>query len=68
MILVRVSSETVVNGTLNKPSGLIRNVATTGLLNCLSHKNVPFLRSNVTVMPLALPDKCNHSKNQKKKS
>lgn len=50
------------NGTLNNPSGPSRNTATTGLLRSFCHIKVPLERSNVTVRPLALPDKCSHSK------
>lgn len=62
-ILFSVASDTVVNGTLSMPSGPIRNVATTGLSSCFNHMKVPFLRSSVTVIPLALAVKCSHSKN-----
>lgn len=46
------SSETVVKGTLSSPSGPSRKAATTGLFRSRCHKNLPCLRSRVTIWPL----------------
>lgn len=61
MILCSAPSDTVVNGTLSNPSELSKKTATTGLVRSLCHMNEPVLRSNVTVNPLLLPEKCRNS-------
>lgn len=61
MILFRTSSDTVVNGTLSNPSGPSRKTATTGLVKSFCHIRLPVSRSNVTVNPLLLPEKCKNS-------
>lgn len=61
-ILFKAPSDTVVNGTLNSPSELSRNTAITGLSKSFCHINVPPFRSNVTVSPLLLPQKCRNSR------
>lgn len=58
MIFFKAPSETVVNGTLSKPSGPSTKTATTGLLKSFCHINVPDSRSKVTDKPLLLPEKC----------
>lgn len=61
MIFFNASSDTVVNGTLSKPSGPRRKTATTGLDKSFCHMNVPDSRPSVTVNPLLLPEKCKNS-------
>lgn len=60
MILFNAPSDTVVNGTLNSPSGPSTKTATTGLFKSFCHINVPDSRSSVTVRPLPLPVKCKY--------
>lgn len=60
MILFNAPSETVVNGTLSRPSGPSTKTATTGLFRSFCHINVPDSRSSVTVSPLPLPVKCRY--------
>lgn len=57
----KASSETVVKGTLNKPSEPSKNAATTGLVKSRFHKNLPFFLSKVTTLPLVVVVKCRYS-------
>lgn len=60
-MLLSALSETVVKGTLNNPSELNRNTATTGLLKSFNHMNEPVSRFNVAAHPVSVLVTCRNS-------